>query len=295
MKLEKKATIIASICALLLALVKFFIGLASGSVAILSSALDSMMDLVISLFNFLALRKSSQKPNASYNFGFSKIEALVGLLEGCFIAIISIFIFFQSIQKMYKYEEISDINSGMFVMFFSLVCTLILVLFLTYVAKKTNSLIVESDCLHYKTDLLTNCCTLLALIVIYFTQWHFIDAIFGIAASFYIAFSACSIVKKSLPFLMDKALESEKVKQIYTLIKNHKDVLSFHDLKTRKTPNINYLSVHLVFCPIISLFHAHKISDEIEQNIREKFCNEKWEFQIHLDPYDDQEVEREKQ
>lgn len=295
MNLQKRATIIASLCALSLALMKFFIGLTSGSVAVLSSALDSMMDLVVSLFNFLALRKSSQKPNALYNFGFSKIEALMGLLEGCFIASIGAFIFFQSIKKIYFEEKISDINAGMSVMLFSFIITLVLVIFLNYTAKKTRSLIVESDCLHYKTDLLTNFCTLVALVLIYFTHWHFIDAVFGIAVSFYIVFSACKIVKKSLAFLMDKALEVDKIEQIYTLINNHKEIISFHDLKTRKTPTINYLSVHLVFCPIISLLNAHQISDEIEQNIREMFKNEQWEFQIHLDPYDDEEQERQRQ
>ncbi len=84
MSLQKKATLVASLCAIVLALVKFIVGLTSGSVAVLSSAIDSLMDFAISAFNFLALKKSSQKANENYNFGFSKIEALMGLLEGVF-------------------------------------------------------------------------------------------------------------------------------------------------------------------------------------------------------------------
>lgn len=87
----------------------------------------------------------------------------------------------------------------------------------------------------------------------------------------------------------------EQVNQICALISSNPEVISYHELKTRKTPNCNYLSVHLVFCPIISLLSAHKVSDEIENGVREMFNGEKWDIQIHLDPYDDEEQERQRQ
>ncbi|HEG8482033.1 TPA: cation transporter [Campylobacter jejuni] len=295
MSLQKKATLVASLCAIVLALVKFIVGLTSGSVAVLSSAIDSLMDFAISAFNFLALKKSSQKANENYNFGFSKIEALMGLLEGVFIVGVGIFIFYESILKIYYKEEIKDLNSSIYVMIFALIITFFLVLFLNYVAKKTKSLIIESDALHYKTDYLTNACTLGALVLIYFTNLHIIDAIFGIVISLYTAFSAFKIIKKALAFLMDEALPKEQVDKICTLISNNPEIISYHELKTRKTPSCNYLSVHLVFCPIISLLNAHKISDEIEEGVRKMFENEKWDIQIHLDPYDDAEQERQRQ
>ncbi|ECO8747547.1 cation transporter [Campylobacter jejuni] len=295
MSLQKKATLVASLCAIVLALVKFIVGLTSGSVAVLSSAIDSLMDFAISAFNFLALKKSSQKANENYNFGFSKIEALMGLLEGVFIVGVGIFIFYESILKIYYKEEIKDLNSSIYVMIFALIMTFFLVLFLNYVAKKTKSLIIESDTLHYKTDCLTNACTLGALVLIYFTNLHIIDAIFGIVISLYTAFSAFKIIKKALAFLMDEALPKEQVDKICTLISNNPEIISYHELKTRKTPSCNYLSVHLVFCPIISLLNAHKISDEIEEGVRKMFENEKWDIQIHLDPYDDAEQERQRQ
>lgn len=295
MSLQKKATLVASLCAIVLALVKFIVGLTSGSVAVLSSAIDSLMDFAISAFNFLALKKSSQKANENYNFGFSKIEALMGLLEGVFIVGVGIFIFYESILKIYYKEEIKDLNSSIYVMIFALIMTFFLVLFLNYVAKKTKSLIIESDALDYKTDCLTNACTLGALVLIYFANLHIIDAIFGIVISLYTAFSAFKIIKKALAFLMDEALPKEQVDKICTLISNNPEIISYHELKTRKTPSCNYLSVHLVFCPIISLLNAHKISDEIEEGVRKMFENEKWDIQIHLDPYDDAEQERQRQ
>lgn len=292
MNLAKIATISASICAIFLAIVKFVIGFTTGSVAILASAIDSLVDFVISILNFLALKKASQKSNNQYNFGYSKIEALMGLLEGFVIFIIGVYIFYESIVKIYHQERVDNLNLGIYVMVFALVVTFILVLFLSYVAKKTQSLIVESDCLHYKSDVLTNFFTLLALVIIYFTQFYIIDAIFGILVSFYIAFSSFKIIKKSLEFLMDKALNKEVVEWIQVCIQKHPEIISFHQLKTRQSPDKKYLSVHLVFCPIISLLNAHKIADDIEDEIRKNYKDDKWDIQIHLDPYDDSEEER---
>ena len=282
-----KATLIASLCAFSLASLKFIVGLISGSVAVLSSALDSLMDFIISILNFFALKKSAHKSNADYNFGFDKIEALMGLLEALFIGAMAVFIFYEGSRKLYEKEGVSDISLSLAVMFFAMIVSLVLTLFLNKVAKTSKSLIVEADSLHYKTDFLTNFATLLALLLLYFTDWHFIDGAFGVIISFYILFSAVKIAKKSIEMLMDKALDERVVTRIKELIKQNGEVISFHELKTRVSPNINYISVHLVFCPLISLMQAHQISDEIEDKIKAEFKDEQFNIQIHLDPYDD--------
>ncbi len=287
MKIQHKATMIASICALFLALIKFIASLFSGSVALMASAMDSMVDFAISAFNFLALRKSSQKPNENYNFGFDKIEALMGLLEGLFIACVGAFIFYASIQKIISKDENLDVSLSIFVMIFASIVTFLLVLFLNQVAKKTKNLIVESDCLHYKSDLLSNLCTLLAFFIIYFTNLHIIDALFGIFISVWTMYSAFKITQKAYFYLMDKALNKDEIALIENLIKEDKNILSFHELKSRKTPDTNYLSVHLVFEPKISLLKAHELADELEEKIKRSFKDEKFDIQIHLDPYDD--------
>ncbi len=283
----QKATLIASLCAFALAVLKFIAGLASASVAVLSSALDSLMDCIISVLNFFALKKSASKSNARYNFGFDKIEALMGLLEALFITAGACFILYESVDKIYHNEGVSDLNLSLAVMLFAMICTFLLTLFLSFVAKKSKSLIVEADSLHYKSDFLANLAAVLALVLIYWTNWHFIDALFGIIISFYIAFSGFKIAKKSIEMLMDKALDEKIITRIKQLINENKEVISFHELKSRVSPNTNYISVHLVFCPLISLIQAHKISDEIEDKIKNEFKNEQFNIQIHLDPYDD--------
>lgn len=286
-KVPKRAALVASLCAVSLACVKFAVGLFSGSVAVLSSALDSLMDFVISVLNFFALKKSSQKRNEEYNFGFDKIEALMGLLEALFIGAMAVFIFFESVRKLYAQEGVQNLPLSVSVMVLAMVVTAFLTLFLSRVAKKSRSLILQADCLHYKTDFFTNLATLLALLVISFTGWAFIDGVFGVAVSFYILFSAFKIAKKSVEMLLDKALDDKVVARVKEIIASHENVVSFHELKTRVSPHFNYISVHLVFCPVISLMQAHKISDEIEEEIKNEFKDHKFSIQIHLDPFDD--------
>ncbi len=286
-KVPKRAALVASLCAVSLACVKFAVGLFSGSVAVLSSALDSLMDFVISVLNFFALKKSSQKRNEEYNFGFDKIEALMGLLEALFIGGMAVFIFFESVRKLYAQEGVQNLPLSVSVMVLAMVVTAFLTLFLSRVAKKSRSLILQADCLHYKTDFFTNLATLLALLVISFTGWAFIDGVFGVAVSFYILFSAFKIAKKSVEMLLDKALDDKVVARVKEIIASHENVVSFHELKTRVSPHFNYISVHLVFCPVISLMQAHKISDEIEEEIKNEFKDHKFSIQIHLDPFDD--------
>lgn len=135
-KVPKRAALVASLCAVSLACVKFAVGLFSGSVAVLSSALDSLMDFVISVLNFFALKKSSQKRNEEYNFGFDKIEALMGLLEALFIGGMAVFIFFESVRKLYAQEGVQNLPLSVSVMVLAMVVTAFLTLFLSRVAKK---------------------------------------------------------------------------------------------------------------------------------------------------------------
>ncbi|TQR56926.1 cation diffusion facilitator family transporter [Campylobacter troglodytis] len=283
----KKATLIASFCALCLALIKLTVALFSNSLAVLSSALDSLMDFVISVLNFFAIKKAAKESNASYNFGFDKLEALMGLLEALFITAMALFIFYEGVNKLYKNEGVTDLSASLAVMIFASLVSLLLTLFLSSVAKRTKSLIVEADSLHYRTDFLTNLATFIALTLIYFTNLGFIDGLFAILISLYICLSALKIAKKSIEILMDKALDEKMVARIKELISQNSQILSFHELKTRLSPATSYLSVHLVFTPLISLSSAHAISDELEARIKAEFKEVNFNIQIHLDPYDD--------
>lgn len=285
------APVVAGAVAIILAIVKFIVGITSGSLAVLSSAIDSMLDCLVSALNYFALKKSNANPNDKFNFGYGKVEALVALFEGAFIVGIAVFICYSSVQKLLNGAKSVETTSAMLVMVISMVLTGLLVLYLRRVYKKTGNLIIKADALHYKTDLLTNLAIFIALFVIWITGYDAVDAIFGIVVSIYIAFSAFGLVKEGVYILLDGALPSDVVRTIIDILNSKEDVKSYHYLKTRKSGEKSFFSVHLVFDPNISLSKAHKVADDIESDIKNKFSTQKWVFDTHFDIEDDRDKE----
>ena len=287
MTLQKKATIVASLTAILLTIIKLTIGIISGSIAVIASAIDSILDLVVSVFNYFAIHNSEKPADEKFNYGRGKIEALAGVIEGTVITISGLFIFYQSIINTIEEKVIKSIDISIIVMLISILITTILVIYLNYVAKKTNSLVIKSDALHYKTDIWSNIVILLSLILVYLTELNIIDSIIGCLIAIYIIYSAYAIIKEGVFILLDGALNDDDKINIIEIIECEKEVTSYHYLKTRESANTKFVDVHLVFTPDIILIEAHNISDNIEDKIREIDNKSKWIISIHLDPYDD--------
>ncbi|NPA74244.1 MAG: cation transporter [Epsilonproteobacteria bacterium] len=287
MTLERKATIVSSTVATILILIKLTIGILSGSVSVLASAIDSVLDLIVSAFNLFAITKAEEPADEEFNYGRGKIEALAAVIEGTVITVSGLYIFYESIRKAIKKETVELLGVSIWVMIASLVLTIGLVIFLNMVAKKTNNLVIRSDALHYKTDIYSNGAILLALVLIKITGIQIIDSIFGVAIAIYIIYSAYSIIKEGVLMLLDVALDKELVEKIQDIIISENGVTDYHFLKTRRSGKTNFVDVHVVMTPDISLVEAHNISDSIEEKIKELDKESDWSITIHLDPYDD--------
>ncbi|WP_462107383.1 cation diffusion facilitator family transporter [Campylobacter concisus] len=286
---ENKAVIAAGACAFLLALVKFTAGLFSGSVAVLGSAIDSMLDFIVSLLNLFALRKSRKQADEKFNFGYTKLEALAALFECVIIVMAAGYIFYESVKKFSEPNLEIDLGLSLGVMVFSVVVTLCLVIFLNQISKKSGNLIIKADALHYKIDLFSNLAVIISLLIIKFSGFVMIDAIFGIVISGYIAQSAISLGKDALGVLLDHAASPEVTAEIIKMIKAKQRISDFHYLNTRQSTNTIFLTLHLVFDKDISLYDAHEVADSLEAEIREKFREFSWQITTHLDPYNDKE------
>ena len=286
---ENKAVIAAGACAFLLALVKFAAGLFSGSVAVLGSAIDSMLDFIVSLLNLFALRKSRKQADEKFNFGYTKLEALAALFECVIIVLAAGYIFYESVKKFSEPNLEIDLGLSLGVMVFSVVMTLCLVLFLNQISKKSGNLIIKADALHYKIDLFSNLAVIISLLIIKFSGFVMIDAIFGIVISGYIAQSAISLGKDALGVLLDHAASPDVTAEIIKMIKAKQRISDFHYLNTRQSSNTIFLTLHLVFDKDISLYDAHEVADSLEAEIREKFKEFSWQITTHLDPYNDKE------
>ncbi len=287
MTLNKISTIVSSSVAGVLIIIKLGIGILSGSVSVLASAIDSVMDLLVSMFNFFAITKSEKPADEQFNYGRGKIEALAAGIEGTVIAMSGIFIFYEAIRKAIKKEPTVMLNDSIIVMIISVCLTVGLVIFLNYVAKKTNNLVIRADAVHYKTDIYSNVVILLALILIKITGLQIIDSIFGGIIALYIIYSAYGIIKEGILMLLDVALEKDIVEKIKDIILTENGVTNYHFLKTRRSGKTNFVDVHIVLTPDLSLLKAHEISDSIESKIKELDKESNWDITIHLDPYDD--------
>ena len=289
-KLEKRAPLVATVLSLILAIIKLTVGLMSGSVALLASAVDSIMDMFVSVFNFLAIRLSDRSPDDQFPFGYGKIEALAATLEGLVVMGSGLFILYESAQKLIHKETMTHIPLSVAVMLVSITIVGGLVAFLAYVVKKTNNMVIKADLLHYKTDLYSNGAVLLSLAIIYFTDWYWIDILFGAAIGLYIIKEAYELVEEGTRVLLDVSLPEDEVTKIIDIVKNDPDVTDFHFLKTRYAGKYKFVEMHLVLIPEILLLHAHRIADSIEEKIKEIDPNSQWHIIIHLDPYDDSEM-----
>jgi len=287
---QKKATLVSSSVATLLVFVKLSIGIASGSVAVLASAIDSLLDMIVSIFNFYAIKKSEENPDDAYQYGKGKIQAIAAVIEGTIISISGLYIIYEAIKKLNNKSVTILLEPSIWVMIFSIVITYVLVRYLLRIAKQTDSLVIRADALHYKTDLWSNAAVLLALGLVYFTGIDAIDALFGLGIGVYIIYSAYEIIQEGVEILLDRALNSEVVENITDIISKHPEVTSYHWLKTRTDGMTNYVEFHMVLQPNMLLLEAHRIADQIEDKIKQIEPNKRWIITPHFDPYDDEEV-----
>ena len=295
MRLEKKATVVSTSTAAVLVVMKMTVGILSGSIAILASAIDSFLDLTVSLFNYFALHNAEKDPDEQFHYGRSKMEPLAAVIEGTIVSLSALFILYEALVKIAHPREMAHMTESIAVMIASFIITAFLVAFLNHVAKKTKNMVIKADALHYKTDLFSNGAVLMALVLISYTAEELIDPVLGIGIAIYMIYSAIPIIKEGVLMLLDAALPQEDIEQIKEIIKSEPVITTYHYLQTREAGSHVFISVHTVFNVSISLYDAHLIADRVEAKIKELFEEKKTHILIHMDPYDDSEINEEEE
>jgi cation diffusion facilitator family transporter len=290
MSAQRRATIVSTSAATLLTLVKLFVGIMSGSVAVLASAIDSILDMGVSLFNFFAIKKAEEHPDENFPYGKGKVQAIAGVIEGTIITLSGLFIIYEAVHKILHGKSTEYLGVSLGVMLFSIVVTFLLVRYLKSVAEKTGNIVIKADALHYETDLLSNGAVVAALLIVWLTGWDWIDALFGLGIGLYIIYSAYEIIHEGVMILLDRSLPSEIVAKIGEIIGNHPKVNGYHWLKTRTDGTHNFVEFHLVLTPDMTLEEAHKIAEELECKIASLDPNKGWVITPHFDPYDDEHI-----
>jgi ferrous-iron efflux pump FieF len=281
-RLMRLATYASVTVASILIFVKFGAWLATESVSLLSSLVDSVLDVGASIVNLIAVRHALQPADKEHRFGHGKAEALAGLAQAAFIAGSGAFLLLESVGRFIQPQEITNSDTGIIVMVIAIVMTLMLVGFQTYVVKKTGSIAISADSLHYRADILVNVAVIVSLVLAANLQWHVADPIFAIVIVLYMSIGAYKIAQQSLDVLMDKEFPDEERKRIKNIAESHAQILNVHDMRTRSSGATSFIQFHAEMPKHISLAEAHEIADEVMYMVEEAFPNT--EVLIHQDP-----------
>lgn len=268
--------------ALLLILVKTGAWLATGSVAMLSSLVDSLLDSLASLMTLLAVHHAARPPDREHRFGHGKVEGIAGLIQSAVIAGSAVFLFFEAGRRLLRPQPVENSLEGIAVMLFSIAVTAALVLFQRSVSRRTGSVAISADSLHYATDLLVNAGVILALVLAGYLGLVEADPIIGLIIAAIILRGAYGIFRESFDHLLDREMPDEKRAQILAIIRGHPQAQSVHDLRTRYSGTLPIIQFHLELDPDMTLAAAHEIADEIEARILDRFPGA--EIIVHQDP-----------
>src|SRR5262245_5056491 len=281
-RLMRLATIASVTVALVLVVAKTAAWWLTESVAILSTLVDSMLDAAASILTLVAVRHAVQPADAEHRFGHGKAEALASLGQAAFVAGSGCLLLAESVRRFFAPKVIGQEYVGIGVMVFAIVLTLVLVAIQRSVIRRTGSLAVRGDALHYVGDVLVNGSVIVALGINLVWGWRYADSAFAIAIVAYLLWNAWQIGRAALDQLMDRELADVDRERIIAIARAHPATRAVHDLRTRRAGLLTFIQFHLELDAQIPLIRAHEISDAIEAELHAAFPNA--EVIIHQDP-----------
>jgi ferrous-iron efflux pump FieF len=283
MDIKQKASLFAIASAFILAVSKFSAGLLSGSMAVASSGLDSLLDVFMSAMNFWAIRKAAQPPDQLHHYGHGKAENLAAVFQSAVIIFTGSWIIYQAGQKYFLEEAIRYSQLDLGVMILSLVFSFFISRVLGRVGRKTESGALQADALHYTSDLYSNSAAILAIILTYYTGRMAFDLLFAAVVGLIILFSALQILKSGLRGLMDTRIPEALEQQILDILGQLSfPYAGYHKLRTRLSGNRKYLDFHLFICRKLNIDEAHAQTEKMEEKITDQMPNT--DVLIHTEP-----------
>ncbi len=282
LNLKRWASVASITVALILVITKLFAFLTTNSVAILSSLMDSAFDGLASLVTMMSIIHAATPADEEHRFGHGKLEALSALGQAVFVFGSAIFLIVESMRRFVSPMAVNEPAIGINVMVFSMVMTVFLIAFQTFVIRKTKSIAISADHMHYKGDLLMNLGVFAALALSYYSSWPYFDPIFASIIALSLLWGAFHITRESFDILMDKELPQTDREKILALAAAHPLVQSAHDLRTRSTGERIFIEFHIEVDGKLSVERAHDITEELEKTLYEAFPTS--EVLIHQEP-----------
>lgn len=281
-QLNCKALIFSILVSIFLVLLKAYGWFATDSVSFLSSLLDSSLDVLISVLNILAVIYAARPADRDHKFGHNSIEDIVGLVQASFIAASGLFLFYEAASRFNNPQIIQEAEIGIKIILLSMLATLAIIIIQTIIAKKTKSLILKADLLHYSTDFVVNGSIIVSLYFASKTDYAFSDPLMACFIGCYILSAAFKIGFRAFDNLMDKELPLVFTEKIIKLIEEEKNIIDYHKLKTRRSGSKKFVQLHIEMSANLNLKEAHDVADNLEKKIEALADNA--EAIIHIDP-----------
>ncbi|MGB8224200.1 MAG: cation diffusion facilitator family transporter [Polyangiales bacterium] len=262
----RRATLASVLTALILVAAKLLAWLWTDSISVLASLVDSLMDVIASSINFVAVRYSLMPADAEHRFGHGKAEPLAGMAQAGFICGSAVFLVIQAADRLRAPRDLRDIGVGVGVMVFAMAMTAGLLLVQRRAIERTQSTAIRADALHFATDLLSNFAVIVGLFLAAY-GWGWADPVFAMAIAVYIFYSAVGIGHEAFQQLMDRELPADLQQQILAIARESPEVLGVHDIRTRRSGRLRFVQLHLELDRDLPLSRAHALADEVEDRI----------------------------
>lgn len=283
MDIKQKASIFAILSAAMIAIGKFIAGLASGSMALIASALDSMLDVFMSSMNLFAIRIASMPADVNHQYGHGRIEDLTAIGQSLVVGGSSIIIVYKTVERFLQGATIKYTGLEILVMAISLLLSIMVSMVLKRVGERTDSNALIADALHYRSDIYSNLGVILAIILTYKTQMVVFDLVFAAIAAILILISVIKIMKGGITGLMDVSLPARIQMDIERLIKAMPlPFAGYHHFRSRISGGNKYIDFHLLVCRKASIDEAHRVAEEVERNI--KRYTKRVDIITHIEP-----------
>jgi cation diffusion facilitator family transporter len=264
-----------------LIILKVVVGLLSGSVSIISEAIHSSMDLVAALIAFFSVRVSDNPPDSKHPYGHGKIENISGVIEALLIFIAAGWIIIEAVKKLTGNNiELESIGLGVIVMLVASIVNTLVSMRLYKVARQTNSVALEADALHLKTDVYTSLGVAIGLGLIMLTRKSWLDPVVAMLVALFIIFESVNLLKKAFSPLMDVAWKESEISNLEDTLSHMK--VNYHELRTRIAGNYRFIDLHIEIPAEVSVGNAHKYCDEIENELKSRYQN--LNITIHVEP-----------
>ncbi len=271
MDIRVKAAAVSIASNTILVLGKLAVGLAINSVSVISEAIHSGMDLIAALIAFFSVRVASKPADASHHYGHGKIENISGTIEALLIFLAAAWIIYEAVRKLFEgNSSLGEPLSGVLVMGVATIVNYFVSRYLFQVAAATESIALEADAWHLRTDVYTSLGVTLSLLTIHLTGFDWLDPLVALAVAALIIKAAWHLTREAALPLMDVSLPQQEEQVIKESINRHADrYVEYHRLRTRKAGRERKVDLHLVVPRYKNIVQVHALCEEIGNEIKQ--------------------------